>query len=154
MLSKCFASIVNGKNTPCNFRLPDARASLTTGWAAPRPSLCAPSRPSGKYDMLYWSAAGVRQYAMDWQASILYELQGICEQGDALCSSASEALFDQVGCGGIEVFMVGRGGCGRPSRIEGHGQGRWNRGRLASSCLFAGQSASALWEAGAGDHQS
>ena len=56
-------------------------------------------------DMLSWSRYEAGQYSLDWQACILYELDGMSQEAEGL-GIAPGGLLGQVGTGCIHLPMI------------------------------------------------
>ena len=52
--------------------------------------------PQSRSDMLSWSRYESGQYSLDWQAGILFELEGMSKEADALAMGATIGLFEMV----------------------------------------------------------
>ena len=54
-------------------------------------------QPQSRTDMLSWSRFEAGQYSLDWQASVLYELEGLSHEADTLTAGSHNDIFGQVG---------------------------------------------------------
>ncbi|GAX79741.1 hypothetical protein CEUSTIGMA_g7182.t1 [Chlamydomonas eustigma] len=53
-------------------------------------------RPQSRSDMIHWARHEAEQYSLDWQASILYELEGLSQEADCLGLSVTEQAYEKL----------------------------------------------------------
>jgi hypothetical protein len=62
--------------------------------------------------MIHWARHEAEQYSLDWQASILFELEGLSQEADCLGMSVTEQAYQKVGYAhvlALGAMSLGRG---------------------------------------------